>query len=193
VHGHSFSNIILKLSSDYHCAWLKSYARPSLGVWVFAHPIIPTCRMAFDIFSLKLHQIGLPPSHGSWSFQCICGQAIDWIGIHLFRCVHWGKHTATHDAIQDFSTSIARDVGFHVLHKQTHVLPMPSLQLSQWQVDIVFTTNGIHTLVNVDITNPIFANLVLQVNYSWGVLQWLQLKQRLCYISTNTLRIISSF
>jgi hypothetical protein len=36
-------------------------------------------------------------------------------------------------------------------------------------MDIVFTTNGTHTLVNVDIVNPILMDLVSQVASSRGV------------------------
>jgi len=38
-----------------------------------------------------------------------------------------GGQMASHDVVQDAFTSIMRDVGFHVSHEQTHVLPPPSL------------------------------------------------------------------
>jgi len=129
---HSFSSIVSELFSNYHCAWLKSYAGSGLGVWFFAHPIIPCFKMAFDIFSLTLCiKLGLPHPKACGLSQFICGQAINLIGIHLLHYVHGGKRTTTHDAIQDSFTPIARDVGFHVSHEQTHVLPMPTLQSSQ--------------------------------------------------------------
>jgi hypothetical protein len=43
--------------------------------------------------------------------------------------VHGGEHI-----IQNSFVSITRDVGFHVLCKQTHVLQMPSLQTSWWGI-----------------------------------------------------------
>ncbi len=55
--------------------------------------------------------------------RCICDQLINLIQIHLLCCAHGeehieDEHTATHDVIQDSSTSIARDVEFHVLYEQ---------------------------------------------------------------------------
>jgi hypothetical protein len=37
-------------------------------------------------------------------------------------------------------------------------------------MDIMFTTNGIHTLVDVIIVDPILANLVSQPAFSWGMI-----------------------
>jgi hypothetical protein len=64
--------------------------------------------------------------------RCICNEAIDLIGIDLLSCAHAGEPTTTHDAVGDFFASIAKDVMFHVLHEQTHVLSMSSLQ-SSWR------------------------------------------------------------
>jgi hypothetical protein len=130
VHNHSFFNVILDLSSNCHHVWfqLKSCVGPSLGAWHFVHLIILFFRMAFNILSLTLHiKLGLLHHiiHGfSW---CICGQAIDVIWMHLLCCIHGGNHTGTHDVVWDSFASIVRDVRFHVLHKQTHVLLMSFL------------------------------------------------------------------
>jgi hypothetical protein len=144
--------------------------RARFGCLVFCPPSHPMFWDGLWHFLLStMHRLGLPHPTACGLSQCICGQTINLIGIHLFHYAHGGKCTATHDAIQDSFTSIARNVGFHVLHKQMHVLPMPSLQWSQWQVDIVFTTNGTHILVNVNIVNSILMDLVLQVTFSGGM------------------------
>jgi hypothetical protein len=73
-----------------------------------------------------MHQIGLPPSYGSWSFLMHMHQT------HRFDMdmptfsLHGGDCIATHDVVQDSLASIAKDVGFHVSCKQTHVLSLPS-------------------------------------------------------------------
>jgi len=54
--------------------------------------------------------------------------------------------------------SITKYVGFHVLHEQTHVFPLFSFYSLKQQVDIMFTTNGVHTLANIIIINPTQAN-----------------------------------
>jgi len=141
-------------------------------MWFSTHPIIPSFRMAFDIFSSSLcTKLGLLHPTTCCLFRCICNHAINLIAIHLFHCVHGGEHTTTHDVIRNFFASIARDVGLHVMRKQTHVHSTSSFQSSWWRMDIVFTADGIHTLVNVIITNPTHANLV-----SWTIFfpkEWL--------------------
>ncbi len=124
MHEHSFSNIISKLSSNYHHAWLRSCVGLSLGVWLYA-PNHPIFKDGLWHFLLTItHQIGPLPFHGSWSFS-----------MHIWPCHRSNtnfvvfmerKHMITHDAIWNFFTSIARDVKVHVLHEQTHVFPMPS-------------------------------------------------------------------
>ncbi len=49
-------------------------------------------------------------------FNAYAVKAIDSIRIHLLCCIHGGEHMATHDALRNYFISIARDVGFHVLH-----------------------------------------------------------------------------
>ncbi len=108
--------------------------------------------------------------HHIWLKSCACS----WVfSLHMWLVYRSNKDTptllcswkeckVTHDAIQNF-TSIVKDVRSHVLCKQTHFLPISLLQSSWWQVDIVFTTNGTHTLTDVIIVDPICANLVSQV------------------------------
>jgi len=50
------------------------------------------------------------------------------MGMHLLHCAHGGERTVAHDVVQDSIASIIRDVGFHVLCKQIHVLLAPFLQ-----------------------------------------------------------------
>jgi len=57
VHEHSFFSIILELSLDRHCAWLRS--RVDLGLDVFARLVTPSFKMASNIFPFNImHQIG---------------------------------------------------------------------------------------------------------------------------------------
>ncbi len=54
------------------------------------------------------HPLALRLSH------YICGQPLDSMGIHLFRCAHGEEKTTSHDAVRDAFASIVTDVGFHV-------------------------------------------------------------------------------
>jgi hypothetical protein len=64
---------------------------------------------------------------------------------------------------------IARDAKFNVSWKQTHVLPPPTLQSSCHWIDIVLLIDGIHTLANVVITDPIWIDLVSLAIISCGI------------------------
>jgi hypothetical protein len=122
--------------------------------------------MTFDIFSSTLcTRLGLFYPTACGLSQCICGQPIDSIKIHLLHCVHGGECNVTHDAICDSFISIVRDVNFHVSCKQTHVLLTPYLQWLWQQVNIVFIIDGIRALVDVIIVDSTHANFISWVNF----------------------------
>jgi len=81
------------------------------------------------------------------------------MNIHLLCCVHGNERTKTHDAICDIFVTIAQDVGFHVGRKQLHAFPSTTFNSSHWWVDIVLTKDGICTLANIVITNPMQMDL----------------------------------
>ncbi len=58
------------------------------------------------------------------------------------------------DAIHDTFIAITRNVNFHMKQKQLHAFPWTTFNFSCQQVNIVFTKDGICTLVNIVITNP---------------------------------------
>jgi hypothetical protein len=64
-----------------------------------------------------------------------------------------GEHIVAHIILQD--VFVIRDVGFHVSHKQTHVISLFSLWFSHQCVDIMFALDRVHTLGDVIIVNPI--------------------------------------
>jgi hypothetical protein len=76
---------------------------------------------------------------------------------------------ATHNTIRDVFASITKYVGFHVLHEQTHVFALFSFYSLKQQVDIMFTTNGVHTLANIIIINPTQADFISRVIIFRGV------------------------
>jgi hypothetical protein len=77
------------------------------------------------------------------------------MGIHLLRCARGNKCTRTHDAFG----AIVWDVGFHLGWKQLHVFFLNVFNSSHQWVNIVFTKDSIHTLVNVIIVDPTQADL----------------------------------
>jgi hypothetical protein len=83
-------------------------------------------------------------------------------GIHLLCCAHGNECVRTHDVIRNTFITIAQDVSFHVGWKQLHTLPLTTLNFFRRQVDIMFTKDGIHTLVDIIITNPMHVDLLPQ-------------------------------
>jgi hypothetical protein len=91
------------------------------------------------------------------------------MGIHLLRCTHGGERTTSHDVVQGGFAYIMKDARFHVLWEQTHIFLPLFLQSFYWRVDIVLSIDGIHTLVDVVITDFIQTYLVSRVALSCGV------------------------
>jgi hypothetical protein len=81
-------------------------------------------------------------------------------GYPLFCCVHGNEHTKTHDAICDTFVAIAQDASFHMGQKQLHVLPSTTFNSSRWRIHIVLTKNGIRTVANIVIVNPMWMDLL---------------------------------
>ncbi len=86
------------------------------------------------------------------------------MGIHLLCCTHSGEKTASRDVVQNVFIVIARNAKFHVLQKQIHVLPPPTLQSSHWRIDIVLIVNSVYMFGEVVIVNPTQVDLV-----SWTI------------------------
>jgi len=84
------------------------------------------------------------------------------MGIHLLHCAHGNEHKGTHDVIHNSFATIARNANSHMGQEQLHVLPFAMSNSSCRQVDVVFTKNGIHTVVDVVIANPTQVNLFFQ-------------------------------
>jgi hypothetical protein len=76
------------------------------------------------------------------------------MGIHLLHCVHDNEAMGTHDVVHDTFVAIMWDVGFHVGWKQLHVVPSTIFNSSYQQIDIMFTKDGIRTLVDIVIVDP---------------------------------------
>jgi hypothetical protein len=76
---------------------------------------------------------------------------IDFIGIHLLCCTHGNKHIGTHDIVCNTFATIAWNASFHVGREQLHVDPLIKFNSSCCQVEIVFTKDGFHTLIDIDI------------------------------------------
>jgi hypothetical protein len=84
------------------------------------------------------------------------------MGIHLLCCTHGNKCMGTHDAICNIFATTMQDVGFQMGWKQVHALPSTMFNFSCRQINIVFTKDDIHILIDVIIANPTRADLFPQ-------------------------------
>jgi hypothetical protein len=81
------------------------------------------------------------------------------MGIHLLCCTRGNKHIGTHDVICDTFAALAWDASFHVGREQLHVLPSNMFNSSHQQVNIMFTKDGIRTLIDIVVVDPTRVNL----------------------------------
>lgn len=132
--------------------------RLTFGFLTFIYLIISSFHTVSNIFSLMLF-IRLGPPHLTihGMGHCIYGWLIDSMKVHFIMVLQGRMHCNPQHHSGLFA-SITKYVGFHVLHEQTHVFPLFSFYSLKQQVDIMFTTNGVHTLANIIIINPTQAN-----------------------------------
>jgi len=111
LHVYFFSRILFYLHLDSHHTHLKSCAWSKVGAWLSPHQIIFFC-LALNVFSSIVRtKLGLPHPLALGLSNCICGQPLDRMGIHLFFCTHGRERTTSHDVVWDAFASIMRDVG----------------------------------------------------------------------------------
>jgi len=101
----------------------------------------------------------------------ICSQPLDLMGIHFLCHTHGEEKMTSHDVVQNIFITIAKDAGFQVLWKQTHVLLPPTLQSLCCQVDIVLLIDGVHTLIDIVIVEPFKLIWPCELFFLVGLLQ----------------------
>jgi hypothetical protein len=84
------------------------------------------------------------------------------MGIRLLCCGHGNEHMGIHDVVHDIFVAIVQDVSFHVGRKQLHAFPLATPNSSRRRVDILFTKDGICSLVDIVIINPTCVDLLPQ-------------------------------
>ncbi len=84
------------------------------------------------------------------------------MGIHFLHCAHSNKHIGTHDAICDTFVVIARNVDFHMGWEKLHALLSIMFNSFCRRINIVLTKNGICTLIDIVIADPMQVDLLPQ-------------------------------
>jgi hypothetical protein len=161
LHHHTLSNMFFDGTFKAHYVQILSCSGPWVGIWLTAWQVFPAFRLVSSIFYTTFcTQLGLPHPSIIGIPRCVCTHPIDPMGIHLLRCAHGNECIGTHDAICNTFVAIARDVGFHVGQKQLHAFLSTTFNSSRWRVDIMLTKNGIRTLADIVIADPMWANLL---------------------------------
>lgn len=150
--------------SEFHCAWILSSfslrARISLTTWL----VFSAFQLSIPIFFITFQMwFRLPHLSIAGILRCMCTLPIDTMGIYLIHCAHNNEHTRTQDAICSTFVTIVRNAIFYMRQEQLQVLPSTMFNSSCWRVDIVFTKDDIHTLVDIVIADSTQANL-----FSWS-------------------------
>lgn len=89
----------------------------------------------------------------------MCVHTIDLMSIHFLCCAQVYERSETHDAVCDIFATIAQNVGIHMWQEQLHKLPLPTFNSFCQRINLVFTKNGIHTLVDVVIADSMHVDL----------------------------------
>jgi hypothetical protein len=106
-----------------------------------------------------------------WHFFFQCGLIHMWptnrFDITCYDVPKRGQwYISIHDVVRNVFACIFRNVGFHVSHEQTYVLPSPFFQSSHQWVNTMFTLDGVSILVDVVIIEPVWMDLVSKTTIS---------------------------
>jgi hypothetical protein len=169
LHHHTVSNILLDKIYEAHHAWILSCSNLGMGDWLIIRPIFLAFQLSSLVFSTTFQMwFRLPHFSLVGIFWFVCTHPIDPMGIHLLHCTHGNKHMQIHDGIHDIFFIIAWDVGFYVGWKQLHALFSTTFNFSHWQINIVLTKDGICTLADIVIANPIWVDLFPRFCATYG-------------------------
>jgi hypothetical protein len=163
LHHHTLSNMLSNGIFEAHYAQILSCFGLGADVWFTARLVFPTFQSCSPVFSTTLHMwLGLPHLSIMGIRGCVCTHPINPMGIHFLHCAHGNECIGTHDVICNTFATIAWDASFHVGQKQLHVFPSITFNSSHQQVNIMFTKNGICTLVDVIIIDLTCIDLLPQ-------------------------------
>jgi hypothetical protein len=84
------------------------------------------------------------------------------MGIQILHYAHGNKRIGTYDVIHDIFSTIVQYDGFYMGREKLHVFPLATFNSFNRWINIVLTKDGIHTLVNIVISDPTCVNLLPQ-------------------------------
>jgi hypothetical protein len=169
LYDHTLSNMLFNRIFETNCVRILSCFGLGAGIWFTTRPTFPTFQLSLpSFFTMFQTWFGLPHPSIVGIFQCVCTHPINVINVHLLHCTHENERMGTHDAVCNIFATIAWDVIFHVGRKQLDTLPLTTFHsFCQW-VDILLTKDGIHTVVDVVITDPTWVYLLCWFYTTWG-------------------------
>jgi hypothetical protein len=106
------------------------------------------------VFTTLRIQLELPHLLVTCLTHCVCTHLIDLLGIHLLQCSCGNEHIGTHDTFHDVLHPLQRNLVFHVIQEQLHVLFSPTLQTARCNANVVLSKDGSKTLAKIVIANP---------------------------------------
>jgi hypothetical protein len=107
------------------------YVGSCVGAWLVVHLIILFFHLpSYVLFTTLRIKLGLSHPLVLGVSHYICKQHLNLMEIHFLHYAHGGERMALHDVMRNVFPAIAKNVGFHVSQKQTHVLLLPTLKIS---------------------------------------------------------------
>jgi len=183
LYHHTLSSMLSNMIFETHCARILSCFGLGADFWLITWPMFPTFQLySPSFFTMFQTWFGLPHLSITCIFQCVCTHHIDVTSVHLLHYTHDNECMGTHDVVCHIFATIAQGIVFHVDQKQLHTLSSTTFHsFCQWS-DIWLTKDGIHTLVDVVITDLIGMDLLHWSYTTRGFITFeaAQVKERIC-------------
>jgi hypothetical protein len=181
LHHHIFLSIFFNKMLEAHHFWILSCFSLEVDVWLKIWSIFLIFGLSFLVYLIMFWtRLGVSHFLIANIFWCACIHPIDPMGIHFLYCVHSNKCTQTHDVIRNTLVAIIGNASFHSIHELLHAfLSTMFYSFRQW-INIVFTKNKIHNLIDIAIVNIVIVDSI-RIN----LLPWICTIQRFTTFDTT--------
>jgi hypothetical protein len=122
------------------------------SAWLTAIPSVPELRMGNTAFCVSVASLLGAPLPLALPSRCVCGEAVDSLGVHLANCHHVGGAILRHDRVIDLLQLLAHAAGVPTVKEACHWVEDNS------RLDLVlvgYGPGGRDVALDVKIVNPL--------------------------------------
>ncbi len=162
LHHHTISSMFFDGTFEAHHAQILSCYGPRASAWLTSSTSLPNLLIIFPNFLHNIWYMTWTTPSFNYRHPLMCVHTSHWLygDWPLMFCSWQWTHIETHDAIRNTFATIGWNIGFHVGQKQLHALLSTTFNSFRQRIDIVFTKDGIHTLADIVIANPMQIDLL---------------------------------